>query len=208
MKRDQSRLAWGALLIVAGVMFMLQELDILGNAVEYLWALLMMAGGVVFLWIYFTKKDQWWSAIPGLALVGVSLAALESILNIFPGYDWTGTIFLGCLSMAFWLVYLRNRSQWWAIIPGGVLLTLALVTGLEFLDFGSEIIFFFGLAATFGLVGLLPNKTHNTSWAYIPAGILMILGFALFAPLEPVLQIIWPLALVGLGVFFLIKSFK
>jgi len=193
MKKDQSKLVWGGLLILAGVMFMLQELNILGNAFEYIWAFLMLAGGGVFLWIYFTKKDQWWAVIPGLALVGLSLLALEDLLNIFPGANWTGAIFLGCLGLAFWLIYLRNRTQWWAIIPGGVLITLAFVSGLDFLIDWVDVIFFLGLAITFGLVAVLPNQTHNTKWAYIPAGILFVLAFALFAPLQSAAQIIWPL---------------
>jgi hypothetical protein len=34
MKKDQSRIVWGGLLILVGVMFMLQELNVLGNAFQ------------------------------------------------------------------------------------------------------------------------------------------------------------------------------
>ena len=54
MKKDQSRLIWGGILILAGILFLLQELNILGNAFQYLWLILMAAGGAVFIWIYFT----------------------------------------------------------------------------------------------------------------------------------------------------------
>ncbi len=208
MKRDQSRLVWGALLILAGVMFMLQQLNILGNAFQYLWLLLMAAGAGVFLWIYFTKQEQWWAVIPGLTLTGLVVVALQDLLDIVPTGDWSGGVFLGFLGLAFWLVYLRKREQWWAIIPGGVLVTLALVAGLEFLSDWTEVIFFLGLAATFALVGVLPNKTNDTKWAFIPAGILFIFGFALFAPLQSVLQVVWPLALVGLGVYIMVRTWK
>ena len=208
MKKDQSRLVWGALLILAGVMFMLQELNILGNAAQYLWLLLMGAGAGVFIWIYFTKPGQWWAIIPGLTLFGLVIVALEDILNIFPGADWSGGVFLGCIGLAFWLIYFRKREQWWAIIPGGVLITLALVAGLDFLVDWTEVLFFLGLAATFALVGVLPNQSHDTRWAFIPAGVLFILGFALFAPLQSIMQILWPLALVGLGVYLMIRSWK
>ena len=62
MKKDQSKYVWGGLLILAGVLFLLQEFNILGSAFEYLWVLLMAAGSAVFLWIYFTKQDQWWAS--------------------------------------------------------------------------------------------------------------------------------------------------
>jgi hypothetical protein len=208
MKKDQSRIVWGALLILAGVMFMLQELNILGNAFQYLWVLLMAAGGGVFLWIYLTKKEQWWAIIPGLTLLGLAVVTLEDILDILPGSDWSGAVFFGCIGLAFWLVYLRRRDQWWAIIPGGVLVTLAFVAGLSFISDWTQVIFFLGLAATFGLVGVLPNQTHDTRWAFIPAGILFILGIVLIAPLQSFVQILWPLALVGLGVYLLFRTWK
>jgi len=208
MKRDQSRLVWGALLILAGVMFMLQELNFLGNAFQYLWLLLMGAGAGVFLWIYFTKPERWWAIIPGLTLFGLVFVALEDILNLLPGTDWSGAVFLGCIGLAFWLIYLRKREHWWAIIPGGVLLTLALVAGLDSMVEWTEVIFFLGLAATFALVAVLPNQSHDTRWAFIPAGIMFILGFALFAPLQSIIQILWPLALVGFGIYIIIRTWK
>ena len=207
MKNDQSRLIWGGMLILAGILFLLQELNILGNAFQYLWLILMAAGAAVFIWIYFTKKEQWWAIIPGLTLLGLSLSGLDSLLNFYPGSSWTGAIFLGCIGLAFWLIYLRRQDQWWAIIPGGVLITLAAVAGLEKAMDWSGGIFFLGLAATFALVGILPNQL-DTRWAFIPAAILAVLGIASFAPLRSVMVVIWPVALIALGVYILFRSWK
>ena len=207
MKKDQSRLIWGGILILAGILFLLQELNILGNAFQYLWLILMAAGAAVFLWIYFTKKEQWWAIIPGLTLLGLSLSGLDSLLNILPGSGWTGAVFLGCIGLAFWLVYLRRQDQWWAIIPGGVLLTLAAVAGLNNILGWSEVIFFLGLASTFALVGILPNQL-DTRWAFIPAAVLAVLGVALFAPFRSVMFVIWPAALIALGVYILFRNWR
>ncbi len=207
MKKDQSNLIWGGILILAGILFLLQEMNILGNAFQYLWLILMAAGSAVFLWIFFAKKEQWWAIIPGLTLLGLSFSGLESILNILPGSDWSGAVFLGCIGLAFWLVYLRRQDQWWAIIPGGVLVTLAAVVGFENLLGVSEVIFFLGLAGTFALVGILPSQV-DTRWAFIPAAILAVLGIALFAPFRSVMLVIWPAALVILGVYILIRNWK
>jgi hypothetical protein len=207
MKKDQSRLIWGGILILSGILFLLQELNILGNAFQYLWLILMAAGAAVFLWIYFTKKEQWWAIIPGLTLLGLSLSGLDSLINIFPGPDWTGAVFLGCIGLAFWMVYLRRQDQWWAIIPGGVLLTLAAVAGLDNILGWSEVIFFLGLAGTFALVGILPNQ-QDTRWAFIPAAVLAVLGVALFAPFKSVMLVVWPLALIALGVYILFRNWK
>ena len=208
MNKDQSRIVWGLLLVVAGVLFFLQEFQVLGSAFEYLWVVLMAAGSGAFLWIYFTKHEQWWAVIPGLTLLGLTLVGLENILQIMPGGNWTGAVFLGCIGLAFWMVYLRNQEQWWAIIPGGVLVTLALVAGLDFLSDWSDVIFFLGLGLTFALVALLPDQTFNTRWAFIPAGILFVLGLLLFAPFQSVLNYVWPVILVGLGIFILIRNWK
>ena len=207
MKKDQSRLIWGGILILAGILFLLQELNILGNAFQYLWLILMAAGGAVFIWIYFTKKEQWWAIIPGLTLLGLSLRGLDSLLNFYPGSSWTGAVFLGCIGLAFWLIYLRRQDQWWAIIPGGVLLTLAAVAGLDkILDWG-EVIFFLGLACTFALVGILPNQL-DTRWAFIPAAVLAVLGIALFDPFQSIMLLIWPVALIALGGYILFRNWK
>ena len=208
MKDDRSRLIWGGILILAGVLFLLQQLNILGNAFQYLWLLIMAAGSVVFLWIYFTKSDQWWAVIPGLALMGLSLAGLEGLLNILPGSNLSGALFLGCIGVAFWLVYLRKQEQWWAIIPGGVLFTLAAVTALDNIFGWSEVVFFLGLGITFFLVALLPNQGQDTRWAYIPAVIMSVLAITLFAPLKTAMLIFWPIVLVGLGIYILIRNWK
>lgn len=208
MNKDRSRLLWGTLLILAGILFFLQEFQVLGSAFEYLWIILMAFGSGAFLWIYFTKPDQWWAVIPGLTLLGLTMVGLENIIQVFPGGNWSGAVFLGCIGLAFWLVYLRRQEQWWAIIPGGVLVTLALVAGLDFLTDWSDVVFFLGMGLTFLLVALLPGQAYNTRWAFIPAGILGVLGLLLMAPLQSVLKYIWPVVLVGLGIFVLIRNWK
>ncbi len=208
MSKDRSRMVWGGLLIVAGILFLLQEFQVLGSALDYLWVVLMGVGAGVFLWIYFSKRDQPWSVIPGLTLLGLALVSLDDLIPGMPSGNWNGTVFLGCLGMAFWLLYLRRKDQWWAIIPGGVLVTLALVDGVEFLTDWTDGIFFIGMGVTFALVAALPNQTHDTRWAYIPAAALILLGFILFAPFKNVVNYIWPALLVGLGVFILVRSWK
>lgn len=208
MSKDRSRLIWGTILVLAGILFFLQEFNVLGSAFEVLWVILMAAGSGAFLWIYFTKRDQWWAVIPGLALLGLTLVGLENITKIIPDGNWIGGIFLGCIGLAFWLVYFRNREQWWAIIPGGVLVTLALLASLDFLSGWGDVIFFLGMGLTFALVALLPGQTHNTRWAFIPAGVLVLLGLVVIAPIQSVINYIWPVILVGLGVFVLVRNWK
>lgn len=208
MKKDLSRFIFGALLVLAGILFLLQEFHVLGSAFEYLWVILMAAGAGVFLWVYFTKPEQWWAIIPGLTLAGLTLVGLENLIPGIPAGNWTGAVFLGCIGLAFWLVYLRGPQHWWAIIPGGVLVTLAFVAGVDSFAGWTDVMFFLGMGITFLLVALLPNKTYNTSWAYIPAGILILLGLVVFAPIQSAMNYIWPVLLVAAGVFILVRGRK
>jgi hypothetical protein len=189
-----------------GGLFLLQEFGLLGNAADLLWMLMIAAGAGVFLYIYLTQPDQWWAVIPGMTLLGLTLIFLEDLLNLNWVIDFGGAVFLGCIGLAFWLVFLRNQDFWWAIIPGGVLLTLAVVAGLDSLAGWTEVIFFLGLAGTFFMVAIVPGKNHDTRWAYIPAISLAVLGLVLFSPVMAILLKGWPLVLVGVGIYILLRN--
>jgi hypothetical protein len=100
--------------------------------------------------------------------------------RILPGGtgEWGGSILLGGIALSFLLIYLVNRENWWAIIPGGVLLTLALIISLGSFLGGFEVggLFFLGIGLTFALVAVIPNPQGSMAWAWIPAGILTVMG--------------------------------
>ena len=101
-----------------------------------------------------------------------------------------------------------DRDKWWAIIPGGVLVTLAAVAGLERgTDIQTGGIFFLGLGATFILVALAPNPHGQMRWAFIPAAVLLILGLLLFVGFHGH-HYIWPLSLISAGLFLLVRAFR
>jgi len=193
-----SRIFWGALLILGGVLFLLQNLFGFqyGNL---FWALVMGLAGLFFLTIFFSNRANWWTLIPGFTLLGVGLSI--SLDTIAPSLSSTlsGPIVLGSIGTSFLVIYLLNREFWWAIIPCGVLLTLAIVISLENLlsEMGFVSVFFLGLAATFALVALVPTHEGKMQWPWIPAIILALMGVifgafsgAFMAYLLPVVLII------------------
>jgi hypothetical protein len=121
-----------------------------------------------------------------------------------------GALFLGGIGLGFWVIYFTNREFWWAIIPGGVLLTLGVVTLSEdWIDGDSGGgVFFMGLAITFLLVALLAKPRESFWWAYIPAGVLFVFGVFLIGPLQSVFNFIWPVALIAVGVIVLFRNFR
>ena len=203
----ESRLLWGSLLILGGVLFLLQNLGIfeLGGI---FWGLLFGLAGIFFLSIFFQNRTNWWSIIPGFTLLGIAGQILVD--RYAPQLsEITGGVFvLGAIGLSFLFVYLTDRQNWWAIIPMGVLLTLAIVSILDqllIMDMGG--IFFMGLGATFALVALLPKEV-DTRWAWIPAIILFVLSIFTFAATEALLNYLWPLALILVGVYLIYRSMR
>jgi hypothetical protein len=206
MKRFDPRILLGLFLILAGALFLLQTFDIIPSAWGVLWGAMFALAGVVFLYVYFSDRSQWWPLIPGVSLLGLGALILADL--IWPGSPWTGAIFLGSIGVAFWLIYALHREHWWAIIPGGVLLTLAVVAGLEGVVGEGESIFFLGMGLTFLLLAILPKPQGPMPWAYIPAAALIVLGIFLFSPFQSIFNYVWPVVIILTGVFVLWRNLR
>ena len=214
MTRKDGRLVWGALLVLLGFGFLLQNLgvfDVFGLIPESLWTIFWIgafgSAGVLFLVGLWLNRDNWWMAIPGFVLLGLSATILVD--EFLPGFPFGGSIFLGSISLAFITVYVMNREHWWAIIPGGVLFTLAVVAGLdEVSGWETGALFFLGLALTFALVALSPATARGKmNWAWIPAGVLFALAVVTTASMEGFINILWPLVLVIVGGALLYRNY-
>ncbi|HEX7973995.1 MAG TPA: hypothetical protein VF498_06280 [Anaerolineales bacterium] len=210
-----SRALWGVLLVVVGVLFLIESLGFISFD-QFLWpifwAVVFGVAGLLFLSAFFRDRAQWWAIIPGLTLLGLSGITLLNTLA--PSYPWLGSLsggfFLGMIGVAFLVVYLMDRQKWWAIIPAGVLATLAVVAGLAELLPGAATggVFFVGLALTFALLALLPNPQGSMQWAWIPAGVLFVMGLFIMSIAGAYLGYLWGLGLIVAGGFFLLRSFR
>ncbi len=208
MKFFDNRILWGGLLILAGGLFMMQNLNVIPNAWGAIWGLFFGIAGGAFLYAFVSDRSQWWTVIPGITLLGLMVLVLAD--QFFPSFEnlWGGGIFLGGIALSFWVVYFVNREAWWAIIPAGVLTTLAIVATLDNFVNDAGWIFLFGVGLTFAIVGVLPTSQGNMTWAFIPAGIMLLLGFFTATPLYPVINYIWPVALILLGGYFIFRNFR
>jgi len=211
MKSIDGRIAWGLLLVAAGVLFLLENLGVF-EVSGLIFAVLLGAAGVVFLAMVIANRSNWWAVIPGLILVYLgAMIALDSLIPNFSGI-YGGAAFLAVIGLSFWIVYFMNRSYWWAVIPGGVMVTLALVAGLSELVPGDYLggTFFLGLGLTFGLVAILPTPGGRMHWALIPGGILFLMGIIITAVSTRFANLVWPVALIlaGLYLFFARSSSK
>lgn len=208
MNRIESRVLFGLLLIFGGGIFLLNNLNLL--SLDNVWPIITGIPALIFVYVFLSDRNSWWAAIPGGALSGITLMLLVyQFTRETPDY-LTGLFLFGGVGVGFLAVYFRTAMrEWWAIIPGGVTLTLAAVTALDHFIEDSEIgggIFMLGLGATFALVYLTPAPGAQTKWAAIPAAILSLIGLLSLLSSTRIVDFIWPLALIGLGGYVLYKG--
>ncbi len=209
MRIWRSRTLWGSLLVAVGILFLLESLQIL--ALGATWAVLFIAAGLTFGYTFLENRESWWATIPAMALL--SVGALIGIDAVFPrlGNLLGGSIILGGLALSFWIIYVATSyEQWWAIIPGGVLLSLALGVAVEPFIQGDVFAAFFllGVALTFALVYLLPTADQRMGWALFPAGGVAIVGLIVLSVTTRFAGLVWPGLLIAAGAYILLKNLR
>ena len=201
MKRFDYRILIGLALILGGTLMLLERTEVLSGAIGYFWAGLLAIAAAIFLYNFFSDRDRWWAAIPGFTLAGMAASSL-----LLDRLGWGGLAFLGGLGLGFWAIYITGRERWWAIIPAGVLTTLGITSALSeaynILDTGG--VFFVGLGLTFLLVAILAGM----KWAYIPAAVLMLIGFIIGTPFVGVLEYAWIGLLLVSGLVLIIAALR
>jgi hypothetical protein len=143
-----------------------------------------------------TSRGEWGWTFAAFPLIGLALASI-----VPSGLD--GFAFLGSIGVGFAYVYRLNPGRWWAVIPAGVLWSLALTALLDARGMGapsSGAVLMFGLALTFFLLTRLPQRPQ--AWGIFPAIVLLVLGVV---SLTTAASWLLPLALIGIGVGLLLQ---
>lgn len=200
----------GGLLVLAGIIFLVQQIFDLPIGGLFV-AMFFLAGGLVFLYVVLKNRENWWALIPGCTLIG--LAALIACGDIFPTFTryYGGSMFLGSIAVSFIAILVLKPSNWWAVIPAGVLATIALIAGIRG-EFGvlRGGLFFLGIGGTFAAVGLMPIG-KDQKWPWIPAAICFVLGTLLIigsgALVNSIFGWIWAVAFLAVGVYLVVRSF-
>lgn len=202
-----SGIFWGLLLIVGGVLFLLENLGVFEGSGTF-WSVALALGGLFFITVFVRDRHHWWSLIPGIILL--ALGAMIALETFAPqvGETWTAFVILGGIALAFTLVYIVEHSNWWAIIPAGVLWTIATVAVLGDTLSGSITggIMFAGIGLTFALVALLPNPVARMKWAWIPAIILLVFGLLVMAAQEKLINYVWAGAFLIGGAYLIWRA--
>lgn len=209
MGNSRVRMAIGILLVAAGVLVLLQNLGVVRSGLALLWSLCFLAAGAIFTYVFTKNRDQWWAVIPGFTLLGIGALILLDWALPVSGDSLGGTLLLGAMGASFWVIYANRREHWWPIIPGGVLITVAISTLVEDLvspgfDTGSLVLL--GLGATFYLVYALSPSAKKMTWALYPAGILAAVGVAIGIASSSLMRFLGPVALLAAGAYLVYRA--
>lgn len=111
----------GAVLILLGIIFLLNELNII--AFNFFYVTLLT--GAVFIAGYLISKT-WGLLIPGVIITGISLIFLFNVGDLWYLYP-------ASVALAFLAVYATKQDNTnWALIPGGILTAVALIGSFEY----------------------------------------------------------------------------
>lgn len=208
MKRLNEAVGWGIFLLLAGIFLLLKNLNVFQTWGDLAWAGLFAVAGLGFLIWFFTATQHWWRAIPAFTLLGIGGEMLLTWRSVELG-GWTPSLVLFGMALGFWAILIVRQEHWWALVPAGVLTTVAVLFGLwNRLDpTGRLVVLQVGIGLMFLLLYVIRYDEHDARWAAVPAGALLLLGVVtLIEALRPV-QVIanwWPIALVVGGAVLII----
>lgn len=194
MKRRRTRLGLG--LVVAGLAIFSVNSGVFGALPAFIWVSALFVAGA-YVWLLSEGRLETWQRLPLFVFFGV--------LAIATSGRFAGTAAVGYPAMAFALVYLADARRWWAIIPAGVLGSVALLITAEelFPRWDAAPVLFLGFAATFTLLYLLPRERGGRRWALYPAIGWIVLTVLVNDPSGSGPGWLFPLALIGSGLAIL-----
>jgi hypothetical protein len=147
---------------------------------------------------FLIDRKRWWLLIPAYGLI---IAAVETAVNtmIAPSVLYgenistlilvysSGAGIMLLLALPFFAVYILSKKSWWALIPAGILTSIAVMLTMQVLSSENQNaltgvyigVLFLGLATTSGILWLR-RKTQPTRWAIFPAAGLFVVAILAF----------------------------
>ncbi|UCC61604.1 MAG: hypothetical protein JSV36_12435 [Anaerolineae bacterium] len=194
---------WGGILILFGAALLAQEYTDLS---AWVWVAILIVAGFAAFGLYLTDRSKLTLLIPAYvlwAIAGlVALTELEILQDAF-----VATYVLLVIALPFLVAFLRNRAQWWALIPAYVLLAIGVMVPLTETGVLDELLVpayvMFVIAIPFFVVYA---RDRAQWWALIPGGILAVVGLS-FLIAEAAFEYVGAVVLVLAGAWMLIRAF-
>jgi hypothetical protein len=196
-------MVWGGLLILFGVMALAQTFT---DISAWVWAVVLGISGLVVFAVYLSDRASKALLIPVYVLWVVAIFLVLLTLDILQD-AFVATFVLTAVAIPFIVAFLLDRSRWAFLIPAYVLLVIGLMVPLLESGILTDILIpayvMISIAIPFFAVYLWNRQNW---WALIPAGILLIIGFA-FLLAEAAVELIIPTVLILVGIGILLRQF-
>jgi hypothetical protein len=170
------------------------------------WVAILAAVGLAVLIVYLTDRSMQELLIPIYVLwvIAAFLALIE--LNLLRD-QIIATYVLTAIGLPFLVVYLRNRAEWWYLIPAYVMLAIAGLVALTGAGIMQDRLVpayvMYAIAIPFVVVYL---RNRANWWALIPGGIMAIIGTSLLLT-QTTAQVIVPVIVILGGLGIMIRQF-
>lgn len=196
-------IVWGGLLIVLGILALVETLTDLS---EWLWVVILVAGGLVAFAVYITDRSE--TGLLILSYVLLAVAGLIALLTLEILRDaYVATYVLTAIGLPFLVAFFRTgRSRWGLLIPAYVLLAIGVMVPL----IEEEVLVDAVIATYVLLVIAIPffvvyARNPKQWWALIPGGITALIGLSLLIA-EDVAQYVAPVVFIIAGVWVLVRQ--
>jgi len=203
-KGTKQILLWSLVLILVGLLLLVGQFIEVG---PWVWVAVLTVGGVCGLGLFLTDRSDWLVLLAAYILLAIAVLIAVEALDFLPDEAISVYVLLA-IACPFLAVYIRNRSQWWWLIPA---YTLAAVGGVVILAEGAGVnenlitaYVMFAIAAPFFVVYV---RDRSQWWFLIPGGIMAAIGLG-FLIAENALAVLGALALIGLGLWSLVRGFR
>jgi hypothetical protein len=201
-RSSKGALVWGSLLVILGGMLLVETFVELST---WVWVAVLALSGLGILGIFFTDTSVRWVLIPAYVLLAIAgLAALTEV-DFLRG-EYVATFVLTVIALPFLMVFLRDRKQWWALIPAYILIAVGVMVGLIGEGILNDLFIpayvLLSVALPFFVVYVRDTKQW---WALIPGGIIGLVGVS-FLLAEGAFQYIIPALVILVGAWILIRQ--
>jgi hypothetical protein len=175
MNVNRMSLIWGIVLILAGGLFLVQNLGWFGEFSPSIWTMIFGFLSLLFFVTYFVNGvKEWGWLFPAFIFAGVA----TTLFLVTAGIDgaYLGAPVLIGVGLPFLAAYLSDRrGNWWALIPMWIMAVLTAIVFLTERVQGEVIgaLFIWAVGLPFLVVYL---SDHNHKWALIPAFVLFVVG--------------------------------
>ncbi|MFN2147755.1 MAG: hypothetical protein ACK2T2_05140 [Anaerolineales bacterium] len=190
------------LLAIAGLLAVIAWNLLVDDAIA---TYVMLAIAVPFVVVYLRDRKQWWALIPAYVMVVIAFIILFSETGGLPDY-LVGTFVLVSIGLPFLVVYLLDRTRWWALIPAYAMFSISAIIPLSELGVDEMLIpayVMFAIAVPFLFVYL---RDRTNWWALIPGGIMTLIGAIMLLSVQLV-EYLLPIAIILAGVWILGRGF-